>query len=221
MPPVLLSLWPQQLTRQMLRPSAAVLGFTALLAPGTTLAISVGPALARPPTARSSARRMPRPPEDGGRAARGSCSWRADRPHPRAPVLRRPAGTEPGPAPSRRTRVRAGRGGDRQPVAAPDGLPGRGAPARVLPAGARRAPRTPRGLRCGLRLPHPDGRRQQRPESPHHRRGRSRRRRLPAGDRRLLPHPPHPTPLGRTFLESEEHPARRSRWSTRSSCAGS
>ena len=70
MPPVLLSLWPQQLTREMLRPSAAVLGFTALLALGTTLAISVGPALARP--ADGAILRAQDAAAAGGRRARGA-----------------------------------------------------------------------------------------------------------------------------------------------------
>jgi len=70
MPPVLLSLWPQQLTREMLRPSAAVLGFTALLALGTTLAISVGPALGRP--ADGAILRAQDAAAAGGRRARGA-----------------------------------------------------------------------------------------------------------------------------------------------------
>jgi predicted permease len=70
MPPVLLALWPQQLTREMLRPSAAVLGFTALLALGTTLAISVGPALARP--ADGAILRAQDAASAGGRRARGA-----------------------------------------------------------------------------------------------------------------------------------------------------
>lgn len=70
MPPVLLSLWPQQLTQQMLRPSVAVLGFTALLALGTTLAISVGPALAHP--ADGSVLRAQDAAAAGGRRARGA-----------------------------------------------------------------------------------------------------------------------------------------------------
>jgi putative ABC transport system permease protein len=70
MPPLLLQLWPHQLTAEMLRPSAAVLGFTALLALGTTLAISVAPALGRP--ADASVLRAQDASTSGGRRARGA-----------------------------------------------------------------------------------------------------------------------------------------------------
>ncbi len=70
MPPLLLQLWPNQLTAEMLRPSAAVLGFTALLALGTTLAISVAPALGRPGDA--SVLRAQDASTSGGRRARGA-----------------------------------------------------------------------------------------------------------------------------------------------------
>ena len=70
MPPLLLSLWPSQLTAEMLRPSPAVLGFTALLALGTTLAISVAPALGGP--AHASVLRAQDAAAAGGRRARGA-----------------------------------------------------------------------------------------------------------------------------------------------------
>ena len=70
MPPLLLALWPHQLTPEMLRPSAAVLGFTAFLALGTTLAISVAPSLASP--ADASVLRANDASVAGGRRARGA-----------------------------------------------------------------------------------------------------------------------------------------------------
>ncbi|HEY1417863.1 MAG TPA: ABC transporter permease, partial [Myxococcaceae bacterium] len=70
MPPLLLALWPSQLTAEMLNPSSAVLGFTALLALGTTLAISVAPALGGP--AHASVLRAQDAAAAGGRRARGA-----------------------------------------------------------------------------------------------------------------------------------------------------
>ncbi|HZJ53708.1 MAG TPA: ADOP family duplicated permease, partial [Myxococcaceae bacterium] len=70
MPPLLLQLWPHQLTTEMLRPSAAILGFTALLALGTTLAISVAPVLGPPGDA--SVLRAQDASTSGGRRARGA-----------------------------------------------------------------------------------------------------------------------------------------------------
>jgi len=70
MPPLLLALWPYQLTAAMLRPSAAVLGFSALLALGTTLAISVAPTLGRP--ADTTVLRAQDASGSGGRRARGA-----------------------------------------------------------------------------------------------------------------------------------------------------
>ena len=70
MPPLLLALWPSQLTAEMLRPSSAVVGFTALLALGTTLAISVAPALGAP--AHASVLRAQDAAAAGGRRARGA-----------------------------------------------------------------------------------------------------------------------------------------------------
>jgi len=49
MPPLLVALWPRQLSASSLRISPAVLGFTLLLTLGTTLALSVLPALLPPP----------------------------------------------------------------------------------------------------------------------------------------------------------------------------
>ena len=70
MPPLLLALWPYELTAETLRPSAPVLGFTALLALGTTFAISVAPALGSP--ADSSVLRAQDAAVAGGRRARGA-----------------------------------------------------------------------------------------------------------------------------------------------------
>jgi putative ABC transport system permease protein len=70
MPPVLLALWPDQLTREMLDPSAPVLGFTAILALGTTLAISVAPVLTSPPE--GAVLSAHDPSIAGGRRARGA-----------------------------------------------------------------------------------------------------------------------------------------------------
>ena len=69
MPPLLLALWPE-LTAEMLRPSAAVLAFSAVLALGTTLAISVAPALGRP--ADTGVLRAQDASGAGGRRARGA-----------------------------------------------------------------------------------------------------------------------------------------------------
>ena len=49
MPPLLVALWPTQLSPASLRLSPVVLGFSLVLALGTTLALSVLPALLRPP----------------------------------------------------------------------------------------------------------------------------------------------------------------------------
>jgi predicted permease len=68
MPPVLLALWPFQLTPEMLRPSPVVLGFTAGLALLTTFAISLVPAWLRPLD--GSAIRSQDPAVAGGRGAR-------------------------------------------------------------------------------------------------------------------------------------------------------
>ena len=70
MPPVLLALWPYRLTLEMLRPSVPVLGFTAILALGTTLAISVAPVLAGPPG--GAVLRAQDASVAGGRGARGA-----------------------------------------------------------------------------------------------------------------------------------------------------
>ncbi|HZW87777.1 MAG TPA: ADOP family duplicated permease, partial [Myxococcaceae bacterium] len=70
MPPLLLALWPSQLTVEMLRPSGAVVAFTALLALGTTLAISLAPALGGP--ADASVLRAQDAAVAGGRRARGA-----------------------------------------------------------------------------------------------------------------------------------------------------
>ena len=70
MPPLLLSLWPQQLTAEMLSSSPAVLGYTVLLALGTTLGISVAPVMGRP--ADASVLRAQDPSVAGGRRARGA-----------------------------------------------------------------------------------------------------------------------------------------------------
>ena len=70
MPPVLVGLWPDRLRLETLRPSAAVVGFTAFLALGTTLAISVAPALGSPGSA--SVLRAQDAAGAGGRWARGA-----------------------------------------------------------------------------------------------------------------------------------------------------
>jgi predicted permease len=70
MPPLLLALWPQQLTIEMLRPSPAVLAFTASLAALTTLGISVAPALLGP--GEGSGLRVQDPAVAGGRRGRGA-----------------------------------------------------------------------------------------------------------------------------------------------------
>ena len=49
MPPLLVALWPSQLSAAALRLSPLVLGFSGVLTVGTTLALSVLPALLRPP----------------------------------------------------------------------------------------------------------------------------------------------------------------------------
>ncbi len=70
MPPLLLALWPQQLTTEMLRPSLAVLAFTGGLAAVTTLGISVAPALLGPGD--GSGLRAQDPAVAGGRRARAA-----------------------------------------------------------------------------------------------------------------------------------------------------
>jgi putative ABC transport system permease protein len=69
MSPLLLALWPE-LTAEMLRPSAAVLAFSATLALSTTLAISVAPSLGRP--ADTGVLRAQDAAGAGGRRARGA-----------------------------------------------------------------------------------------------------------------------------------------------------
>jgi len=70
MPPLLLALWPYQLTPEMLQTSPVVMAFAAGLALCTTLGISVAPALLGP--AGSSGLRVDSASVTGGRGARGA-----------------------------------------------------------------------------------------------------------------------------------------------------